>query len=187
MIWLTSDWHLFHDKEFIYKARGFSSIEEMNEQLLARHNQLVTEDDIVYVLGDVLLGGDASLEKGISLIKKFHGHKILIKGNHCTNNRIKAFKENQTFEEVYDAYAFKYNGYHFYLSHYPTLTGNLEKESLKQCTLNLFGHTHQTKNFFYDLPYCYHVGVDSHNCYPVSIDRVIEDMKSKVQECTEML
>ena len=30
-IYLTSDWHFGHDREFIWKARGYSSVEEMNE------------------------------------------------------------------------------------------------------------------------------------------------------------
>jgi len=54
-------------------------------------------------------------------------------------------------------------------------------------TLNLYGHTHQRTNFFEDRPYMYHVGVDSHDCYPVSLDKVIEDMNLKVKECIEML
>jgi hypothetical protein len=29
----------------------------------------------------------------------------------------------------------------------------------------------------------YHVGVDSHNCYPVNLDDIIEEMKAKVKEC----
>ena len=86
-------------------------------------------------------------------------------------------------DEIRWADMLNYKGYHFYLSHFPTLTGNLEKESLKQCTCNLFGHTHQTTNFHLDMPFMYHVGVDSHNCYPVSLDDIIQEMKAKVIEC----
>ena len=67
------------------------------------------------------------------------------------------------------------------------LTGNLEKESLKQMTLNLYGHTHQTSNFYEDRPYCLHVGVDSHNGYPVNLDDIIVMMNEKVQECKNFL
>ena len=67
------------------------------------------------------------------------------------------------------------------------LTGNLEKESLKQMSLNLYGHTHQTTNFYMDMPYMYHVGVDSHNCYPVLIDNIIQEMNDKVKECIDYL
>jgi calcineurin-like phosphoesterase family protein len=67
------------------------------------------------------------------------------------------------------------------------MTGNLERESLKQMTLNLYGHTHQAKNFYNDMPFMYHVGVDSHDCCPVCLDDVIEEMYAKVKECIEFL
>lgn len=54
-------------------------------------------------------------------------------------------------------------------------------------TLNLYGHTHQTTNFYEDRPYMYHVGVDSHNGYPVLLDDIIEQMKIKVEECKAFL
>ena len=183
MIWVTSDWHFNHDKEFIWKARGFKSVEEMNEAIVQRHNDVVKPEDTVYVLGDLMLGQNPAA--GLDLIASMNGTKVIVGGNHDTNKRRELYKERGW--EVHDALTFKWNGYHFYLSHYPTLTGNLEKESLKQCTLNLFGHTHQTKNFFYDMPFMYHVGVDSHFCYPVPIDKIVEDMNYKVQECKELL
>lgn len=68
------------------------------------------------------------------------------------------------------------------MTHFPCMTGNLEKKSLKQCTCNLFGHTHQTTNFYNDLPFMYHVGVDSHDGYPVNLDIIIEQMNAKVRE-----
>ena len=55
-IFLTSDLHFGHNKEFIYKVRGFNSIEEMNEAIIERWNSVVNNDDDVYVLGDLMLG-----------------------------------------------------------------------------------------------------------------------------------
>ena len=51
---------------------------------------------------------------------------------------------------------------------------------LTQTTLNLYGHTHQVNNFYQGMPYMYHVGVDSHNCYPVLLDDIIEEMKAQM-------
>ena len=36
------------------------------------------------------------------------------------------------------------------MSHYPTLTGNVDDSGLHHMTLNLFGHTHQNVNFYED-------------------------------------
>lgn len=184
MIWLTSDWHFNHDREFIWKPRGFTSVEEMNEEIIQRHNEVVKDSDTVYALGDLMLSPD--VDKGLELINRLNGKICFVRGNHDTDRRVQAYLQSHVLC-MGDAYSMKCNGYHFYLSHYPTLTANLEKESLKQCILNLYGHTHQTTNFYNDMPFMYHVGVDSHSCYPVSIEQIIEDMKYKVLECKEQL
>ena len=186
MIWLTSDWHFNHDREFIWKARGFSSVQEMNEAIIQRHNALVRPDDDVYVLGDSSLGGGdiQILAANKALIERLNGRLHIIRGNHDTDRRVAMYEScKNVVGPVLYADMLHYKGYHFYLSHFPTLTSNLEKESLKQCTCNLFGHTHQTTNFHLDMPFMYHVGVDSHNCAPVLLDNIIEEMKMKVIEC----
>ena len=187
MIFITSDWHLSHDREFIYKPRGFNSIEEMNDAIIERHNSIVTPEDDVYVLGDLCLGGAESLERNRKLISSMNGKLHIAFGNHDTPARRKMYAELPSVVEAAWAIMLDYNKYHFYMSHFPTLTGNLEKESLRQMTLNLYGHTHQNTNFFEDRPYMFHVGVDSHDCYPVPIDEVIAVMKQQVEDCKYFL
>ena len=46
-----------HDREFIWKARGFNSVDEMNEETIRRFNEVVNPEDTVYILGDIALGG----------------------------------------------------------------------------------------------------------------------------------
>ena len=182
-IWVTSDWHLGHDREFIWKARGFNSIEEMNNTIISKHNSLVRPDDDVYVLGDLTLGPATNID----LIRQMNGRLHIVRGNHDTDNRWNIYSKFPNVVELSNAIYLKYQKYHFYLSHYPSMTGNLEKESLKQMTLNLYGHTHQQTNFYMDMPYMYHVGVDSHNCVPILLDTIIEQMYEKVKECKEFL
>jgi calcineurin-like phosphoesterase family protein len=190
MIYLTSDLHFNHNREFIWKARGFSSVEEMNEVTIEKFNYLVKPSDTVYILGDVCLGGGSAevLEANRRLIEQLNGELHIIRGNHDTDVRVEMYKscKNVVSAGLY-ADMLVYRKYHFYMSHFPTLTANLEKESLHQCTLNLFGHTHQNTNFYMDMPMYYHVGVDSHNCYPVDLDTIIQDMKYKVEECLKEL
>lgn len=183
-IWVTSDWHFGHDREFIWKARGFISVDEMNEYLIACHNAVVKPDDDVYVLGDLMLG---DTEKGLSCVKRMHGKLHIVRGNHDTDKRWELYKSLPNVVEMDNAIYLKYKKHHFYLSHYISLTGNLEKESLTQMTLNLFGHTHQKDNFYMDMPYLYHCGVDSHKCFPVNLDDIIKEMHDKVRECKEFL
>ena len=53
--------------------------------------------------------------------------------------------------------------------------------------VNLFGHTHQTSNFYKGDPWMYHVGVDSHDGYPISLDQVLEDIRAEMKKCETML
>ena len=56
MIYVTSDLHIGHDKDFMYTPRGFSSITEHDNAILENWNKIVKDDDIVYILGDIMLG-----------------------------------------------------------------------------------------------------------------------------------
>ena len=188
-IFVCSDLHFNHDRQFVWGVRGFSSVEEMNEAIIERHNSKVSPEDEVYICGDLCLGGGGEevAAKNMALIERLNGRIHVILGNHDTPARIEMYAMCENVEEIVYATMIHYRGYHFYLSHYPTLTANLEKESLKQCTINLFGHSHQKDNFYNDIPFMYHVGVDSHDCYPILLDDAIEEMKNKVKECKEQL
>lgn len=184
-IFLTSDLHFCHDREFIWGPRGFKNIYEMNEAIVKRAWEVMESDDDFYILGDLMLKDD---EAGIKLINELPGRKFIVLGNHDTKNRIEKYRKDiNNLCSILYANRLEYKGYHFYLSHFPTLTGNLEHESLKQTTCNLFGHTHSKDKFYQDIPYMYNVAVDAHDCYPVDIDSIILDMEAKVKECKEML
>ena len=188
-IFVCSDLHFNHDRQFVWGARGFSSVEEMNEAIVERHNSKVNPEDEVYICGDLCLGGGGEevTAKNMALIERLNGRIHVILGNHDTPARIKMYAMCKNVIEIVYATMIHYRGYHFYLSHFPTLTANLEKESLKQCTINLFGHTHSMDPFYNDMPFMYNVAMDAHNCYPTLLDDAIEHMKLKVKECKEQL
>ena len=185
-IFVTSDLHFGHNREFLWGPRGFRSIEEHDEAIIANWNSVVAEDDYVYVLGDLMLGDN---KHGKACVERFNGHIYLIRGNHDTNERWD--EVYPTISNVVERYGWAsmigYRKYHLYLSHFPTLTGNLEKESLKKCTLNIFGHTHSKNKFFEDRPYMYNVALDAHHNTPVLLEDIIKDMEDKVKECKNYL
>lgn len=156
----------------------------MNKTIIKNWNNIVNPEDDVYCLGDIMLNDN---ETGLKLLKQLKGNIHIVLGNHDTDTRAKLYKTCYNVVEVELALKIKYNGYHFFMTHYPCFTGNLEKESLKKCLCNLYGHTHQTTNFYQDIPFMYHVGMDSHNCTPISIDQIIIDMNKKVEECIKQL
>jgi calcineurin-like phosphoesterase family protein len=171
-IWLTSDTHLAHNKDFIWKPRGFNSIEEMNETIIERWNSVVGYNDIVYHLGDVMLGNN---EEGLKLLSQLNGNIILALGNHDTDTREKLFKTIKNIKDVQMGYRIKVGKKTFVLSHYPQLVANMGE---KKFIYSLHGHTH-SQNKWSDVPHTYNVNMDAHNCYPVNLNTIIEDINKK--------
>lgn len=185
-IFVTSDTHFGHDRDFIYEPRGFSSVKESDFEIMSRWNEVVGPNDIVYLLGDLMLNNNLN---GLGCLAGLNGHIKIILGNHDTDARIKLYhqlstKTNGKIEVLGFADIIKYKKWRFYLSHHPTLTANYDdgEKSPRQHLINLFGHTHQKEKFYEGNPYMYHVGLDSHNCYPVLLDDVIQDIVNEVNK-----
>jgi calcineurin-like phosphoesterase family protein len=182
-IYFTSDWHFGHKKEFLWQPRGFQSSEENDQTIIDNYKAIITDEDDVYVLGDLMLEDNNT---GIEKIKQLPGKIHIILGNHDTFTRIQLYQELPNVVEITYATMIKYGKAFFYLSHYPTICANYDdNKSWYNNIINLYGHTHQKWNFYYNNdptlicgnPYMYHVGVDSHNCKPVLIDDIIEEIK----------
>ena len=180
MILFTSDMHLGHDKDFVTKARGFETVEEMNAEIIRRWNERVYPDDDVYVLGDLTLG---DVEEGIRLIAKLNGYLHIMRGNHDTDKKVERYLELPNVVSVQYADVLKYGKAVFWLGHYPTITANYDDDKpWAQHVVCLFGHTHQEQPFYNNNPYMYNVGMDAHNCTPISIDEIIVDIRKKKEE-----
>lgn len=180
MIFCTSDLHLGHDKDFVVQARGFQTVEEMNAEIIRRWNERVYPDDDVYVLGDLTLG---NVEEGIRLIAKLNGYLHIMRGNHDTDKKVERYLELPNIVEVKCADILKYGKAIFWLGHYPTITANYDDDKpWAQHVVCLFGHTHQEQPFYNNNPYMYNVGMDAHNCTPITIDEIIADIRKKKEE-----
>ena len=180
MIFCTSDLHLGHDKDFVVQARGFETVEEMNAEIIRRWNERVYPDDDVYVLGDLTLG---DVEEGIRLIAKLNGYLHIIRGNHDTDKKVERYLELPNVVSVQYADVLKYGKAVFWLGHYPTITANYDDDKpWAKHVVCLFGHTHQEQPFYNDNPYMYNVGMDAHNCTPITIDEIIADIRKKKEE-----
>ena len=179
-IFFTSDLHLNHDKPFLYEPRGFTNVKEMNEAIIENWNSVVKPGDIVYNLGDSLMGDKA---EGIELYKKLNGTSFMIWGNHCSDNKKNLLAEHCHIVGGWYAWLIKYGKLSIYMSHYPTLTSNYDQKHFSQHVLSLHGHTHQRTNWLDPKnPFLYHVGLDSHNNTPVHIDEVITDIRQRWEE-----
>ena len=179
MIYLTSDTHFCHDKDFIYSPRGYSSVQEMNQDQIKNWNETVSADDDIYMLGDFFLGTDTDFIK--KTVSELNGKIHLIVGNHDTPAKLKLYAECKNIVEIVYAAQIKHRQRYFYLSHYPTLTADLQTRPEK-AIVNIFGHTHSKEKFYNDSPYMYNVALDANDNKPVSIDDIYNQVISRVQE-----
>lgn len=179
--WVCSDWHFNHSKDFILGPRGFETAEEMNAEIIRRHNALVKSEDTVYCLGDCGLGGADSLDELKRCIEALNGNIIIVTGNHDSARRIDMYESCKNVQEVYmHATTLKYKKCHFYLSHYPTLVGNWDDSDkpLGARMINLCGHVHTNDSFAdWDKGIIYHCEMEAHDCKPISLDNVIEEIR----------
>lgn len=180
MVYFTSDLHLCHDKDFVWQVRGFESIDEMNAEIIRRWNERVMPDDNVYVLGDLTLG---NIDAGIALIATLNGKLHIMRGNHDTDKKVERYLELPNVVEVKYADVLKYGKAVFWIGHYPTITANYDDDKpWAKHLVCLFGHTHQEQPFYNNNPYMFNVGMDAHNCTPISIEEIIEIIRNKKQE-----
>jgi calcineurin-like phosphoesterase family protein len=181
-IFFTSDLHMMHNKGFLFEPRGFSNETDMCEALVENWNKIVKSEDTVYDLGDVAL---SDIQTATKYIKKLNGKHFLIRGNHDTDKKIEYLIDSCWNKFFYVGWAdmLKYEKYHFYMSHYPTLTAKYDDKKFSQHVIALHGHTHQQTNWLQkDNPFLYHVGLDSHNCTPVHIDEMLADVRNRYNQ-----
>jgi len=181
VIWFTSDLHFGHNKPFLFEPRGFTEQWSMMSTIIQNWNSVVQPNDTVYNLGDIAL---TDINSAITFLHTLNGNQIWLRGNHDTDNKITLITQEcpriKLLAGLESSYAtvLKDGKWRFYLSHYPTKVGNYDDKALCK-TWCLCGHTH-TQDKWHDFSdNCYHVEMDAHNCYPVSIDQIKEDIRNK--------
>lgn len=168
MIFYTADLH-FHYKPFL-PGRPFASVGEMDEAMIRLWNETVTDEDTVYVVGDV--GYNGGHVPGDAL-GRLQGRKHLIRGNHDTGfeNAPKLF---DYFETVTDFNEIDDGETHILLCHYPIL--------YRKRGYMIHGHLHQTRGPEYDIlrqmPRMLNAGVDVNFYRPVTLAQLVENNRA---------
>lgn len=165
-IYFIADTHFGDSKILKYENRPFSDTKEMDKEMILRWNQIVTKDDIVYVLGD--FGADGYEAQVLS---ELNGTKYLVKGNHDT-------KSNQSyrdfgFAEVYDNTVIIEN---FWILSHDAVYVNTNMPYA-----NLFGHVHNNPIIkdYSKQHYC--VSVERIDYAPISFSRIKKMIKEAVE------
>lgn len=161
----TSDTHYNQERTFTYSRRPFETLEQSTEAMIANHNAVVGEHDLVYHLGDF---GD------LNVAKRLNGRTILLLGNYevrdIQEGKYTLSDLNNIFAEVIvpspfaetlflydkDQYGIKYLS----LCHEPHSITNAEDR------FYLFGHIHEKQMVKTN---ALNVGVDCHNFTPIGL------------------
>ena len=161
MYFFTSDEHYGHKNIIKYCNRPFNSVEEMDQELIRRHNLLVSSEDVVIHAGDFTL---KKKQKAHDYISCLNGKHIFLRGSHdawlgTVGNTHEIWE--QTIQEQ-----------HIVVCHYAMRVWSRSHYNSWQ----LFGHSHGTlKPIGKQLD----IGVDCHDFYPLSFDQVLKIMKSR--------
>jgi calcineurin-like phosphoesterase family protein len=135
--YFTSDNHFFHTNIIKYSNRPFANVDDMNEQMIQRWNDIVNHEDIVWTLGDFSF---AKIDKTIQILSRLNGQKSIVFGNHdqeIQKNR-KQLLELGLFKEMRDYKELKIDGEHLCLFHFAGRTWNKAHRG----SWSLWGHTH---------------------------------------------
>lgn len=158
MKYYISDLHFGHRNIIDFEHRPFSSVEEMDEDMIRRWNNKVKKGDDVYILGDFSYYKDGN--KVNEILKSLNGKKFLIKGNHDH-----LFLSNDDFDEslfiwIKDYAMIKDDNDTIILFHYPIQVWNEQHHG----ALHFYGHVHSNIGTFhpmkYEIPNSYNVGID---------------------------
>lgn len=180
-LFFTSDSHWGHYNIIKYCNRPFNSVLEMQEALIEKWNQVVPKNGIVFHLGDIFICNQriandilGRLNGSIYLIQGNHDQTInkIVKNCHKYNNSTKIIKmESNYFITIIE------DNQHIHLYHYPISSWNKKNHN----SWHLHGHCHSNLDNSNETLNSKRldVGVDSHDFYPLSYEKVKEILTSK--------
>lgn len=173
-----ADLHFGHQNIIRYDNRPFATAKEMDETLIRNWNNVVSDEDVVYILGDISWHNEVET---INVFHKLKGYKILVKGNHDKISRSLA----KCFGGIVDYAEFNDGKERVIMSHYPMPFWNGQFID----TVHLYGHVHNSHQWniceswiqeareLQDLPMrMYNVGcmMDWMNYTPRTLDEIIK-------------
>lgn len=177
MIWFSSDSHFSHIAIIKYSNRPFSTVEDMNDEIIRRWNEVIKPTDTLYFLGDFVFTRNNRRDEIYRIRYRINCENIhFILGNHDKTVRkfAKEFVEDKTFLSVQDVLEVKDTTPRIFLSHYSHRVWPNNHYGTYHC----FGHSHGSLP---DDPssLSFDVGVDTNNFYPYSLNDVCNRMSNK--------
>jgi calcineurin-like phosphoesterase family protein len=190
-VWFTSDTHFDHKnicrattswKDSDDLTRDFSSLDQMNDELVHWINTRVGQDDILFHLGDWSFNGFENIRKFRERIVCKNIHLIL--GNH--DHHIERNKDNiqSIFSSVNQylsldvKWSIKKNEFEharFVLMHYPIASWN----GMNDGVIHLHGHVHLPPQHRIAQGKAMDVGVDGNKYEPINMKEILKIMEKQ--------
>lgn len=163
-VFLTSDTHFSHQNilRFEAKNRPFPNIYLHNQELVARWNSVVNNDDVVWHLGDVFFGRDNS-----EVLQALNGTKHLVLGNHDHYGI-------QNYLPFFDKIVGCTQINHCILTHIP-----IHPSQFFRFKANIHGHLHS--HLIDDARY-FNVCVEQNNLTPMLLDDVFAKIERRLKQ-----
>lgn len=173
-MFFTSDTHFGHENIIKHCYRDFESVEEMNETMISKWNNVVSKRDTIFHLGDFAYGKGAKTPD--AFFNRLNGNKILIAGNHDGKHT-----KNLKWNSVHDIHEIKIDNTRIILCHYAMKVWN---QHLRGSWM-LHGHSHGSLPE--DNTLSFDVGVDVWGFEPIHLDIVRKKMEYKMENPGEYL
>jgi len=171
----TADLHFGHEAIIGFCDRPFADVQEMNRALVSNWNSRVSNDDHVYIVGDLFYGGRdaAGMEEAISIVSRLNGVLHLVAGNHDFPY-LKNMEYHYLFADVDQIRYLKHEGKHIYLCHYPMA----EWSGYFRGSWHIYGHIHNDKKgpaygYLASQERALNAGVDICGFMPVTFEELV--------------
>lgn len=179
-IFFTSDLHFEHRNILNFCHRPYDNIKQMNKELIKNWNNTVSDNDIVFILGDIYwFEGRHECKK---LLEQLNGKTIyIVPGNH---DKIKTFELLSERFIILDSCVTLWVTINnkikeLFLCHFPLATW----PHVENGAIHLFGHIHSGplcenridipgKDLILKTGKCYDVGVDNNNFTPIEFQEI---------------
>lgn len=159
MFYFTADEHYGHKDIIRYCQRPFSSVEDMDNELIRCHNEVVEDDDIVIHAGDFMVRSRRSTQ---SYIRELKGRHIFLRGSH---DRWLDENAHEIWEQTID-------GQHLVVCHYAMRVWPRSHYN----SWHLYGHSHGKLE---PVGKQWDIGVDNNDFYPVSFKKIQRIMRDR--------
>jgi calcineurin-like phosphoesterase family protein len=160
MLFFTGDEHYWHRNVIKYANRPYPSIEDMNEDIISKHNSVVKKGDRVIHDGDFAL---CSREKAQEIIKRLNGEHIFLIGSH---DRWLGKRKQ------WDIRSYTIGNNQVIVCHYCLRTWPRSHYN----SWHLYAHSHGRLE---PIGKSHDIGVDNNGFYPVSEEEIEAIMKSR--------